>query len=243
MIFDVSSCEEALGYTFEDKMLLRQAFTYRSYAHEHTGDRVEKDNERLEFFGDAIIQYLVTEYLYKNSSGDEGKLTEKRKQLVSRVPLYNAVRKLGLDKFLLVGNGQEKALKGDEDKLIKFISSVYESVVASIYLDGGMTAAREFVKRTLIKDFSEREGKKQKAPKRTEIKSMFQEYVAKRHLGEIKYKTLAKVGPDHLPEFREAVYLGGKRLAEGKGSSKKLAQTEAAEIALQKLKKQAGKRN
>ncbi len=244
MIFDVSNCEEAIGYVFEDKMLLRQAFTYRSYAHEHTGERIEKDNERLEFFGDSVIQFIVTEFLFKNSAGDEGKLTEKRKQMVSRVPLYNSVRKLGLDKFLLVGNGQEKSLKGEtEEKLVKFISSVYEALVASIYLDGGMAPAREFVKRTIIKDFLEQENKKEKKPHKLEMKSLFQEYVAKRHLGEIKYKTLSKVGPDHLPEFREAVFLNGRRLAEGKGASKKQAQTEAAGIALQKLKEQAGKRN
>lgn len=244
MIFDVSGCEEIIGYDFKDKMLLRQAFTYRSYAHEHTQGYLQEDNERLEFFGDSILQFIVTEYLYKNSAGDEGKLTDNRKLMVSRVPLYNSVKKLGLDKFLLVGNGQVKTLKEDDDKMVKFISSVYEALVASIYLDGGLTPAKEFVKRTVIKDYLESERVKAvKKPQGIDAKSLFQEYVAKRHLGDVTYKTLAKVGPDHLPEFREAVFINGRPIAEGKGTSKKLAQKQAASIALKKLKEQAGEEN
>ena len=97
MIFDLSGCEEKIGYSFADKMLLRNCFTHASYAYEHG----EKDNELLEFFGDSIIEFVVTEYLYKNASGDEGKLTKKRAELVSKDPLLSAVKKLGLSPNLL----------------------------------------------------------------------------------------------------------------------------------------------
>ena len=237
MIFDMAECEEIIGYRFNNKMLLREAFTYASYIHEHQYDGIQKDNELLEFFGDAVIQFVVTEYLYKNAYGDEGKLTDKRKLIVSREPLYNSVKSLGLDKYLLLGKGQEKELKKDGKKMIKFVSSVYESVVAAIYLDGGIKEAKKFIKNTIINDFERLEKTKNDKVLSNEMKNIFQEFVQKNHLGEIKYKTLEKIGPDHLPEFREAVYLNGKSLAEGKGKTKKQAQSSAAKIALEKLKK------
>ena len=237
MIFDTSLCEERIGYTFKDKMLLRQCFTHSSYAHEHG----EKDNELLEFFGDAIIQFVVTEYLYKNAYGDEGKLTQKRIDMVSKEPLLKAVYRLKITDLMLLGKGQQGSAKPDE----KMFSSLYEAVVAGIYIDGGIVPAKKFIKNTIILDF-EKEQKKaqtkgQKKSQDKDGKSAFQEYVQKLKLGSISYETLSKKGPDHLPEFRVAALLNGKRLAEGKGASKRLAEMQAAEKALDKLKKQGGK--
>ena len=237
MIFDTSLCEERIGYTFKDKMLLRQCFTHSSYAHEHG----EKDNELLEFFGDAIIQFVVTEYLYKNAYGDEGKLTQKRIDMVSKEPLLKAVYRLKITDLMLLGKGQQGSVKPDE----KMFSSLYEAVVAGIYIDGGIVPAKKFIKNTIILDF-EKEQKKaqtkgQKKSQDKDGKSAFQEYVQKLKLGSISYETLSKKGPDHLPEFRVAALLNGKRLAEGKGASKRLAEMQAAEKALDKLKKQGGK--
>lgn len=237
MIFDTSLCEERIGYTFKDKMLLRQCFTHSSYAHEHG----EKDNELLEFFGDAVIQFVVTEYLYKNAYGDEGKLTQKRIDMVSKEPLLKAVYRLKITDLMLLGKGQQGSAKPDE----KMFSSLYEAVVAGIYIDGGIVPAKKFIKNTIILDF-EKEQKKaqtkgQKKSQDKDGKSAFQEYVQKLKLGSISYETLSKKGPDHLPEFRVAALLNGKRLAEGKGASKRLAEMQAAEKALDKLKKQGGK--
>ena len=106
-IFDVSSCEEIIGSSFKNKMLLRQCFTHASYANEHGED----DNELLEFFGDAIIQFVVTEYLMNNARGNEGKLTAYRAELVSKEPLLKAVNSLGLGKYILLGEGQKKTAK------------------------------------------------------------------------------------------------------------------------------------
>ena len=238
MIFDIDGIENRIGYSFTDKMLLRKCFTHSSYAHEHG----EEDNELLEFFGDAIIEFIVTEYLYKNSAGDEGKLTVKRAGVVSREPLLKAVNELGLAEFMLLGKGQQMSAHSDE----KLFSSVYEALVAGIYLDGGIVAAKRFVKDTIIKDFDfkERAARKELS---CESKTEFQEYVQKRKLGSISYQTLGKIGPDHKPEFRVAALLNGAVVAEGKGSTKRLAESAAAKSALDKLKKDekrktAGKR-
>lgn len=232
-IFDIDGCESRIGYSFKDKMLLRQCFTHASYAYEHG----EKDNELLEFFGDSIIEFVVTEYLYKNAYGDEGKLTAKRSEIVSKEPLLRIVKKMGLNEFVLLGRGQEKSANLDE----KLFSSVYEAIVAGIYLDGGMTPVKKFIKDTLIKDFEKRQIEKPKKAS-ADGKNAFQEYVQKNKLGSITYETLSKIGPDHSPEFRVAALLNGTRVAEGKGPSKKTAEAQAALSALKKIKKQGGNR-
>ncbi|MBE7087812.1 MAG: ribonuclease III [Clostridiales bacterium] len=233
MIFDLDGCQKKIGYVFKDTMLLRRCFTHASYSHENGGD----DNELLEFFGDAIIEFVVTEYLYKNSFGDEGKLTEYRKDLVSKTPLQRAMERLDLSQYVLLGHGLNLSSSHDE----KLYSSVYEALVAGIYIDGGLKPAKDFIYRTLIDDYELRLAKKKVKPKAgKDAKSLLQEFVQKLKLGSISYESMSRKGPDHMPEFREAVLLNGKRLAEGKGKSRKAAQTEAAERALEKLKKQGG---
>lgn len=234
IIFDIDGCEEKIGYHFKDKMLLRKCFTHASYAHEHG----EENNELLEFFGDSIMEFVVTEFLYKNSYGDEGKLTNKRAEMVSKTPLLSIVKKMGLTEYVLLGHGQEKSKNQDE----KLYSSIYEALVAGIYIDGGMTAVKKFIKDTLIKDFLEKEERLKKASKPNgENKTKFQEYVQKNKLGSIGYETLWKKGPDHMPEFRVAALLNGTRIAEGEGRSKKIAENTAAGLALKRIKKQGGK--
>lgn len=235
-IFDIDGCEEKIGYEFKDKMLLRKCFTHASYAYEHG----EEDNELLEFFGDAIIEFVVTEYLYKNAYGNEGALTKKRSELVSKEPLLKAVKKLRLDKFVLLGKGQEKSANQEE----KLFSSIYEALVAGIYLDGGLLSAKKFIKDTIISDF---ESKNEKSKSRSErgvsdSKNRFQEYVQKNKLGSVGYELLWKKGPDHMPEFRVAAMLNGARIAEGEGQSKKAAEASAAESALKRIMKQGGKK-
>ncbi len=227
-IFDIDGCESKIGYSFKDKMLLRTCFTHASYGHEHN----EQDNELLEFFGDAIIEFVVTEHLFKNCMGDEGQMTKIRAELVSREPLLRAIKNLGLSEFVLLGNGQGKSAHHDE----KLYSSIYEALCAGIYIDGGMNAVKKFVKDTIIKEYESYKKQVKKPKTRCLYKIELQEYVQKYKLGSITYLTLSKKGPDHSPEFREAVLLNGKRMAEGKGKSKQLAQNKAAESALNKIK-------
>lgn len=231
MIFDIDGLEERIGYEFKDKMLLRKCFTHASYAHEHGVE----SNEVLEFFGDAIIEFAVTEFLVKNFPGDEGKLTARRASIVSNDGLLKTVKKLGLGEFILLGKGLVKTDMYEG----KLYSSVYESLVAGIYLDGGIASAKKFIKNTICADYKNKEVFKEKPT--GEWKNLLQEYVQKRKIGSISYETLSKTGPDHLPEFRVAVVFNGTRLAEGKGASKKIAEMQAAKKGLQKLKQQEGK--
>ena len=228
-IFDINGCESKLGYVFKDKMLLRQCFTHASYGFEHD----EKNNELLEFFGDSVLQFVVTEYLYKNAKGDEGKLTKERALMVAREPLTEIVKKLDISQFVLLGKGQEKSNKLDQ----KLYSSVYEAVVAGIYLDGGMTAVRKFIKNTLIKSYEEtiKQSRNQNKTVSTQAKNKLQEYVQKNKLGSVSYQTLSVSGPSHKPEFRVSALLNGVSLSEGIGNSKKIAEASAAEKALNKL--------
>ena len=232
MIFDVSEVESVIGYEFKDKNLLRQCFTHSSYANEHGA----LDNELLEFFGDSIMEFVVTEHLYKNSRGDEGDLTKLRAEIVSKAPLLKIVKKMGLDKHLLLGNGQIKTTNSTD----KMYSSIYEAVVAGMYIDGGLAPVKKFIEQTLIKEFVPT---KKKVKKVTEDhKSALQEYVQKTKIGSIGYETLYKKGPDHKPEFKIAVLFNGTKIAEAKGSSKKEAEMLGAKKALSTLIKQGGKR-
>lgn len=237
MIFDIASVEEKIGYSFNDKMLLRKCFTHSSYANEHGID----DNELLEFFGDAIIEFIVSEYLYKNPLGREGVLTNERQKIVSKEPLLNAIKKLDIAKYMLLGKGQNKESSGEE----KLFSSLYESLVAGIYLDGGIIKVKKFILDTLILEYQrelKKEEKIKKSIKKDNYKGILQEYVMKGKMGSISYETLSKKGPDHHPEFRVAVLLNGERIVEAVGQSKKLAEMDGAKIALQKLKKDKNNR-
>lgn len=232
MIFDLSAAEEKIGYNFKDKILLRQCFTHSSYSYENKNS---ENNEVLEFFGDSILGFVVTEYLCKNVTGDEGKLTEVRKKYVSKEPLQEAVYAMGLDKYMLLGNGEIKCGCRNE----KLYSSLFEAIVAGIYNDGGLAPAKKFILDKLIVPVSEKIAASEKTRKKSS-KNELQEYVQKNKLGDIVYEEISRTGPDHLPVFRQAIRLNGKKLAEGVGGSKKQAEEEAAKTALVKIKKNHG---
>ena len=136
-----SLAEQALGYVFQNKSLLKQCFTHKSFA----DNSHEPHNERLEFLGDAVLQFAVSESLYLREDTDEGRMTEMRKRYVSREALNKATAKAGILKFLRYAGGED-TIGG------KTPSNLFEAVVAGIYLDGGMNAARAFLKRYLEED-------------------------------------------------------------------------------------------
>ncbi len=228
MIFNAHACEKIIGYEFKDKNLLKRCCTHSSYASESQNE----DNDRLEFFGDSIIEFVVTEYLYKTLDKNSGRLTDERKEIVSKTPLLVATKKLGLDKFILLGKGLKKTVGKDE----KLYSDVFEAIVAGIYLDGGIEQAKDFIYRTIIADYENNLSVNIKANKGAQAKSLFQEHVQKNKLGEISYKLIERSGMEHCPQFTVALLLNGKVIAEGKGVNKKLAEASAAEFALNKLK-------
>lgn len=236
MIFVMYECEERIGYSFKDKTLLRTCFTHSSYSHEHAC----KNNELLEFFGDAVLEFVVTEYLFsKFRDEDEGKLTAYRQQIVSRKPLAQAIMKLGLNEYILYGEGEKKNTPEHHEASCE---NLYEALVAGIYLDGGEEEARKFIGRTLLNRFrpdkkSSSGEVKRAAPsgKSENYKGKLQEYVQKNKLGEIAYKETGKTGPAHDPVFTVAVFVGENKLGEASGKKKSEAEQNAATIALQKL--------
>lgn len=234
MIFIMYECEEKLGYTFKDKTLLRTCFTHSSYSHEHGG----KNNERLEFFGDSILGFVVTEYLFgKFTDEGEGRLTLYKQQIVSRKPLAEAIVRLGLNDYILFGVGEKKNSPEHHEAACE---NLYEALVAGIYLDGGEEEARKFIKRTLLAYFrplkQAAEGNSKVVPPKTgNFKGLLQEYVQKNKLGEIVYKEIGKSGPPHDPVFSVSVSIGGNKIGSGNGKKKSEAEQSAAKFAYIKL--------
>lgn len=199
---DLSAAEEKLGYVFKDKQLLECCFTHSSYANAHGGE----SNERLEFLGDALLGFLVAEELY-GKGGSEGAMTAERIRLVAAQPLARAVRAAGLDAFLLhAGNAGEKS-----------VSSLFEALIAGIYLDGGMEPARAFVRANLPMA-EERE---------PNYKGDLQEYLQGRAEARAVYEVVASAGAPHAPTFTVRASACGLA-AEGAGTSRRAAEKEAA---------------
>lgn len=214
MKFPVTEIENKIGYTFTNKSLLEEAFTHSTYANAHGG----KDNERLEYLGDAVLQLIVTEWQFlRDRTAQEGELTYERQKLVCEEALDEAVRSLGLKDYLLVEGGRANVGR-------KTVSSIFETVVAAIYLDGGYDAAKTF-----ILNYGRLE--EQLPPKN--YKGELQELLQRRGGQVPKYSTV-KSGKDNAPVFEATVSALGEN-ATGQGGSKKEAEQAAAKILLDKL--------
>ena len=202
---------EALGYTFHDEALLRRALTHPSAGRE--------DNQRLEFLGDAVLQYLMSDKLYRAHPGDrEGSLTHMRALLVCEAALSPIAEKLGIGEALVMDRGEE--LTGGRTKP-SVLCDAMEAVLAAVYLDGGMEAAREVVERCWP-------GEDEVARPLQDAKGALQE-VLQRDGGESPtYEIIGQSGPPHNPVFEAAVYWNGKLLAKGEGKTKKQAEQAAA---------------
>lgn len=258
MIFYIHECEQKIGYSFKDKNLLRQCFTHASYAHEHKN---QYSNERLEFFGDAILEYCVSEYLYvKYPSEDEGELTRLRQNLVSAQPLSDAIKRSGLDEFILYGNGELNNKKNDH---FAACENLFEAIVAGLYIDGGIEAAKSFISDKLLADGGrktkprrnesvkpngralgskddEKKSVAEEVVKNKDPKSALQEYVQKYKLGVVEYAEKSRKGPPHDPTFECSVSVGGREISVGEGKRKSEAEKAAADKALKKLRKVKG---
>ena len=211
---DVTSIEAKLDYTFQNKKFLEQAFVHSSYA------QMENicDNERMEFFGDAILDAIVAEYIYeKYPNYDAGQLSKARSMVVSSEALKPVVDKLGIvDSLLVVDGSKIRSISS------KIAANLYEAVLCAIYLDGGIAAARQFVIRTL-KNRLDDVGQNLKKDYKTTV----QEYCQEKKLS-IEYREDGRDGPDNKPTFRYSLWIDGKKVSNGSGSSKKKAEQEAA---------------
>lgn len=222
---DFSKLEKKLGIKFKDKDLLAQAFCHRSYLNENPDFHLE-NNERLEFLGDAVLELIVTDYLFKTyPEKPEGELTNWRASLVNAKILGEVSEGLGFNDFLLLSRGEAKEL-GKARQYI--LANTFESFVGSLYLDRGYKKTEEFIKKYLIKKLPDiiKNGLHRDA------KSCFQEEAQERTGVTPTYKVLKEWGPDHVKHFVIGVFLGKKLMAEGEGSSKQEAEEAAAKKAL-----------
>lgn len=227
----VKEIEEHLKYHFKDKHLLFQAFKHRSFLNV-THEDSKESNERLEFLGDAVLDLVIADHLYRYyDKENEGQLSKKRSVLVSRPVLAQITEELGLGKYLLLDKGEEKT--GGRSRLNN-LANLFESVLGAIYMDGGIEAARGFVNRFVIKNRDRLLNYKQYF----NYKSSLLELSQAKGWGNPLYQIVEESGPDHKKRFVIRVKVNNRWLAKGIGSSKKKAEQLAARNALQKLKKE-----
>jgi ribonuclease-3 len=218
--------EKNLGLEFKNRDLLIEAFCHRSYLNEHP-DFPLPHNERLEFLGDAVLELIVTEYLYKKyPEKNEGELTNWRAALVNAKILGELARELGFNDFLLLSKGEEKETGKAR---LYILANTFEALIGAIYLDQGYEVSKNFVEKNLIE---------RKLPEIIEKglfkdpKTRFQEEAQERVKITPTYKVLEEWGPDHAKHFIVGVFLGNELVAKGEGTSKQEAEEEAAKNAL-----------
>lgn len=228
-MIDFSKFEERMGVRFSDKKLLTQAFTHRSYINENPRTGVDH-NERLEFLGDAVLELVVTDYLYKKyPDQDEGELTAYRSALVNAVIIADIAMELGMNEFLLLSKGESK----DNGKARQYIlANTYEAYVGSLYLDQGYEACDLFIQKSLLPRIDTIVAQKLWRDSKSLIQEKAQEYVGMTP----SYKVLSEAGPDHDKRFTIGIFFGTELIAQGKGKSKQEAEQSAAALALEKNK-------
>jgi len=217
--FELSKVEQIIGYKFKNSKLLLKALTHSSYSNEH---RVES-NERLEFLGDAVIEFIITERLYLEFGKKEGDLSKIRATVVSEKPLAEAIDRLGLDKYLLRGVGESK--NTNTSKAVK--CDMFEAIAGAIYLDGGMEKTKEFFNMAVggILDNIKVHGYTE------DPKPKLQEMLKQ---AKIVYQT-SKSGADHAPIYKTNVFINDVKMGSGTGTNKRASEEVAASAAINKL--------
>ncbi len=216
--------QEQLGITFTKIELLITAFTHRSYVNEHRKSAKEH-NERLEFLGDAVLELVVTEYLYATYAEPEGVLTNWRSALVRTESIGEAAAKLGVEPLLRLSRGEKR---GTPRARAQILANAYEAIIGSLYLDQGYGAAKAFIEKSLLVTFDTI----LKTGSWMDPKSHLQELVQSQESHTPQYRVLAEDGPDHDKVFTVGVFVGGTLRGKGTGPSKQTAQVAAAEAAL-----------
>lgn len=213
---------QKLGLKVQDLTLLNLALTHPTYAFEHD---LPAHNQRLEFLGDAVLELVVTEYLYQEfPSLPEGDLTRLRAAIVCEASLARAARQLGLGDLLLLGYGEEQS--GGRQRPSN-LADALEAVIGSLYLTEGLSAVQRLVRQLFADSLKELDGRRV-----MDSKTRLQEWVQKRGTDNVSYQILAEWGPDHAKQFRAGVFYRGRLLAIGEGKTKKEAEQEAAQGAL-----------
>jgi ribonuclease-3 len=236
--------EECLGYKFSTRELLERALTHSSAvpelrsagAEESVSALLPRDNERLEFLGDAVLELLASEYLLATfPEWSEGQLSKSRARIVNAGSLEAAARRLRLGEHLRVGRGEEKTGGRDKQTLL---ADAFEAVVAAVYLDGGLGAVREVLRKVLFEQALEERGERISESDR---KSALQELLQGRGQATAEYRVVRESGPDHQKVFQIEVWIDGECMATGEGSTKKEAEQRAARSALEQLERAEAK--
>lgn len=215
----LKALEARIGYEFKNRNLLILALTHSSYANEKKLGKVGC-NERLEFLGDAVLELISSDFLYKKYIQiPEGELTKKRASLVCEPSLAYCARDFGLPQYLLLGKGEDMTGGRNRDSIV---SDATEALLGAIYLDGGFASAKEFVHRFIMTDIEHKK-------LFYDSKTILQEQVQKNwHDGEISYVLTGEEGPDHDKTFLVDLYVAGEKKSSGKGRTKKAAEQDAA---------------
>lgn len=218
--------EEKISYHFHNRKLLYEALSHSSYANEHRYERF-RDNERLEFLGDAVLELVSSDFLYHHYPQlQEGDLTKLRASLVCEPTLAMCAREFDLSKYVQLGKGEEHTGGRRRDSII---SDALEALIGAIYLDGGLEPARSFIEQFILTDI---EHKKLFYDSKTALQEIVQQ--GYRHES-IRYVIVGEDGPDHAKTFRVEVEVGGRVVGKGSGSTKKSAEQEAAYQAIHTL--------
>lgn len=223
--------KENLGVDFNDVSLLITAFTHRSYVNEHR-KTVTEHNERLEFLGDAVLELVVTEYLYANFEEPEGILTNWRSALVRTESISAAASRLNFEPLLRLSRGEKR---GTDRARAQILANSFEAVIGALYLDQGYEAAKQFIEKNILSTFQEI----LTSGSWMDAKSHLQELAQSQEGHTPQYKVLSEEGPDHEKTFTVGVYVNGVMRGEGQGPSKQAGQQKAAEAALRYYKETA----
>ncbi len=226
MTKDFSEFEKKANISFTDKALLKQAFTHRSYINENKSSKLEH-NERLEFLGDAVLELVITDYLFKKYvNKPEGELTSYRSALVNSTTLSKVATDLSMNEYLLLSHGEAK----DTGRARTYIlANTFEALLGALYLDQGYDATAKFISDhifNLIDEIVEKGSW-------IDAKSRFQELAQEKTGVTPSYKTIKEVGPDHDKHFTVGVYLGNQLIVSGDGASKQDAEQNAAKKGLE----------
>jgi ribonuclease-3 len=227
---EIAELESILGHQFRDPQWLHQALMHSSRIPERAAEEPAESNEKLEFLGDAVLELVVSEELVREfPDWSEGQLSKSRARLVNATAISLSAQRLGLGKYLRLGRGEEKTGGRAKPALL---ADAYEALIAAIYLDGGIEAARGFVRRSLVEGTiaveAERLG-------HTDHKSALQEFLQSRGMAPGAYHVISESGPDHQKTFRVEVRIAGQVTAMGCGRTKKEAEQSAAIAALIQL--------
>ena len=229
-MLNIEKLELRIGYTFKNKKLANMALTHKSYAHDKGDSNLDAYNERIEFLGDAILEHIISKYLYNKLPDEkEGMLTKRRARIVCEKSLCTVVKEYNLEECLKVGRCELKIKNSKKDAML---ADMFEAILGAIYLDAGFDVAEKICLELLEKTI---EDEINNVTENKDYKTRLQEEVQKEKNKDIKYELVKEEGPAHDKVFYVEVYVNNIKMGEGNGKSKKEAQQKAAEEALKNI--------